>query len=1050
LRLSISTSGCCGRPGAGIGEWNWCEVEVDAPFRLCNACPAEIYCELHWLRQPWAPRQLCEETDHCSAKKMLHVMDGFGGVWDVPEGGVVMVAPIRLDEDGCFHWWVAGEKRQRSRPRSRGVDVLRVLRRPESRGTVLWRCCQAARGGAGGGSGRLRVAPGEECPVFELPPGLDGTGTARGLVQAQLPPLLLAVALRDERSGCLCWSVVVPAAAPAVSAEEISLDLGCGTRVHVARQADRTRAVVFAPCWFNDATGLGVAVTKGGPCGSHIPVFCDIGILDSEDLVDVQGSEKAESDAGEHSSTSKRSLGLRPPGTKQSVPLPVVGQGQSVKLSLSTLHPCVLKAEPIAVGSTFGVRCTRLSLIPALLAFNQLEACELGLRQEGCHAVTWIPPRCSSPIFWSTSQKPQRLCVAVRPQGSNSVPDVGFWSPSVAVTEKGVGAFPLVLMETDSARRLLCLQVNQCSSQILTVTASGESECHQLVNRHPCLVLDACYEGEDSSIECASHFVVPFGEQVALGRSTRGSKNCFQDGGALLLLIGDVTCMDCCKQVRVRLDRADSFQLKASSAFPVAVAIRVELRERVARVLVSPVSVGLGGGGDASSKASGAERHGSEAGEDVTWALEIDLRMPSLTVSLVGEQPSRAEVFGIHLAGIAVACNQSADGRRETLCELGSLQVDFWLPEAGGRSGRSPKRSRRSAAVVLASLGSRVLRLRLLRENLASCDVVLRELSLDFLGSEVNMELCVSEALLAAVRRLQQEATPPQLEGPCLQEALGCAGLPHHLVLVGPPLPARKYVLHAVEVSGLKLAVWCSLSVGSLPQMVGALLSLSSLSPTLEVDGARVKLPQQQFFQGRAPFEGTLEALSSIVMKRYSACISASWKSVLNNSNAILGGLLSRHAWAPRKRTVTEARASVLRLTDGVVDVSSPTPMPKKHSSSLSKADSGQLEIKASEPVAPMVGQAAAANLVGQSNASGSTSDRGKEDLGKSASLDELGFQTVSASGNFSELQEFLGRLIAALGGEVPDRASLSSFVASLTPEDLRSLDDVVQRLLCR
>ncbi|CAE8587856.1 unnamed protein product [Polarella glacialis] len=847
--------------------------------------------------------------------------------------------------------------------RSASVDVLRVLRRPESRGTVLWRCCQAARGGAGGGSGRLRVAPGEECPVFELPPGLDGTGTARGLVQAQLPPLLLAVALRDERSGCLCWSVVVPAAAPAVSAEEISFDLGCGTRVHVARQADRARAVVFAPCWFNDATGLGVAVTKGGPCGSHIPVFCDIGILDSEDLVDVQGSEKAESDAGEHWSTSKRSLGLRPPGAKQSIPLPVVGQGQSVKLSLSTLHPCVLKAEPIAVGSTFGVRCTRLSLIPALLAFNQLEVCELGLRQEGCTAVTWIPPGCSSSIFWSTSQKPQRLCVAVRPQGSNSVPDAGFWSPSVAVTEKGVGAFPLVLMETESARRLLCLQVNQCSSQILTVTASGESECHQLVNRHPCLVLDACYEGEESSIECASHFVVPFGEQVALGRSTRGSKNCFQDGG-----------------------------------------------------------------------------------ENVTWALEIDLRMPSLAVSLVGEQPSRAEVFGIHLAGIAVACNQSADGRRETLCELGSLQVDFWLPEAGGRSSRSPKRSRRSAAVVLASLGSRVLRLRLLRENLASCDVVLRELSLDFLGSEVNMELCVSEALLAAVRRLLQEATPPQLEGPCLQEALGCAGLPHHLVLVGPPLPARKYVLHAVEVSGLKLAVWCSLSVGSLPQMVGALLSLSSLSPTLEVDGARVKLPQQQFFQGRAPFEGTLEALSSIVMKRYSACISASWKSVLNNSNAILGGLLSRHAWAPRKRTVTEARASVLRLTDGVVDVSSPTSTPKKHSSSLSKADSGQLESKASEPVAPRVGQAAAV----QSNASGSTSDPGKEDLGKSASLDELGFQTVSASGNFSELQEFLGRLIAALGGEVPDRASLSSFVASLTPEDLRSLDDVVQRLLCR
>ena len=98
------------------------------------------------------------------------------------------------------------------------------------------------------------------------------------------------------------------------------------------------------------------------------------------------------------------------------------------------------------------------------------------------------------------------------------------------------------------------------------------------------------------------------------------------------------------------------------------------------------------------------------------------------------------------------------------------------------------------------------------------------------------------------------------------------------------------------------------------------MLKVSSFSHTLEIGGARIKLPRQRFFSSARPFEGSLEALANILLEKYKPFISKSWRSILNNSNVVLGGFFSRYTWAPRQRTVELPKpSSMLYLQNGAV-----------------------------------------------------------------------------------------------------------------------------------
>ena len=141
--------------------------------------------------------------------------------------------------------------------------------------------------------------------------------------------------------------------------------------------------------------------------------------------------------------------------------------------------------------------------------------------------------------------------------------------------------------------------------------------------------------------------------------------------------------------------------------------------------------------------------------------------------------------------------------------------------------------------------------------------------------------------------------------------------------LLGPLNSQRRLFGHNgsprnFQCSELKIGLWCSLTSASLPSYAVAMLTLSSFSHTLDIDGARVKLAGQSFFHAQ-PFEGTMEALANVIVERYKPCVAASWRSVVNNSNVVLGGLFSRHLWAPRQRSNTLPTQPLLSVRNGVV-----------------------------------------------------------------------------------------------------------------------------------
>lgn len=891
-----------------------CQVDVQPPFTLCNACPVELWCDLRWmegLSDAWSPTKVgSEQSNSCAADCTLFVMDGHGGTWEVPLHGHTLVAPLRLNKDRCFLFRRNDEEKSSHSCHATANGLL--VRRDHQR--VFWQPCTSTRGG-GKNALPLRIAPGQALPIFHFP----SLPQASGRLLQELPALLMSIALSRHRG--LLWSDAIPAMVSAGTVAEAPIDLGtCMLRCE--RQVDEGRAVVYARCWFNNASSEPVALMRGAREGSReLPQFGEMFIADFQD--DGTRRSLEEEDVAE--------LGLRMPGSTSILPLPSVGLGRSAKLSLSKTYSCVVMAEMLGLSSTFGARSMLVTLVPGLLAFNQLEDCELWLRQEGADSRKGVrlPPKGgSAPIRWSEPSKPKRLQAALCAPSSVAIGEEA-WSRPFELSEQCVGAYPLILMDASSKRRVLCLRVNQCAGQLLTVTATGEDDCHQLINRHPCLVVDACFQEVWGKIDSQGHFVVPFGQQVAVGRPGHYGTGCLTAGGKLMLLLGDVQSNKNCAQIAVSLDRPTTINLEPSHELPFAAMVRVELRQRVARVTVSPVGLLLGSAGSAANTAGGAN---SAASSSMRWALEVDVRIPALDIAFVGEQRARSEVFRCHLAGLALRCQQSSDGWRQTVCDLASIQVDHHASSSMGRRGS--RKSWTSSVPVLSSIGpQRALRLQVRREHLEdSCDVVIRSVDLQFFpGDEgVAFEISASQALLAEAQRLAKEATPPQLEGPSLQDVVLRAGMPYHLSLSGPPAPARKYVFHKIDINEIKIAAWCSLNIGSLPEVVAAMLTISSLSPTLEVDGARVKLPRQGFFQTGQPFEGSLDALATVLAGRYKPCLSQSWRSVLNNSNAVLGGLLTRYAWAPRKRIVDMAHGPMLQVKSGIVGFKEVSPSAAK------------------------------------------------------------------------------------------------------------------------
>jgi len=913
-QLHLQRSGL-GRYAPHEAKRDWIEVCIDAPFRLANACPCEIHICLWDATR--TSTYLGEEHDQCDSKETLEVLDGNGGAWGVQPDGHLDIYPIHLDGDGWFYWY-AGKDRERTRPRWRQTNLVQVERRGRR---ITWRCLHM------GGSIPSRaeqcqasfcLGPQQELPVFDVPANRT----------------YFSVALRDRRTRRMTgWSLPLPVAVPAQAPLEARIRLDCsGTSVQLgARRQRRRRTTVFARTWFVDATGLDACLVQED--GTHLPVFGD--------SISLPGEEET------------ALLGL--PG-EDSVQVTVPNLGSSTKVELSPVHDCVLQVEPISSDSTFGVVCNLLSLVPALMVFSQVDACEIGFRQSRCTETTWLSPGESSCLYWTRADCPRQVQVAVRPLGSGGKTDEvdsDFFSIPFQIAERGIGAYPRVLMQTLSLRRLVCIQVDQ-SGQLFTITASGESKCHQLVNRHPCLVLDASFEGDDH--DSFAHFVVPCGQQAAIGRSASSKSR----SDRLVLILGDVFQGNRSWRVTVDLDRTGTIQVNQKDSLRAAAVVRVELRARVARVTVDPLVI----------KGSAAE---------VKYAIHVNLCLPQLSFLVVSEEP-RSEILAGTLQGLSLVCKQSS-GLRETEFELANFQVDLRA---------------RTNKVILASVGKRFLHVSLLREDLHARNVKIRRATVS-LG---RLEVTLDETLLKTLKKFAQVAIPRAL-GLEMDTVLSRAGVPYNLSCGGPPVASRKYELRSIRVSEAKCNVWCHLSVARFPDIVQFFMNFS-LSNTLEVNGASLKLQEQTFFEGDIAFEGSVEALGSQMWQRYKPNVISSWRSLLMNSNTVLGGIFSRNMWDPKQRSMTRACRVPLRMQFGRVVV-----------------QDDHVEKK------PL-------KLMASASAS----------VGTTAALDQIGYARVMAARSNADVEVFIRRVLGMLGCQVVDDSGLSDFVAEYMEEAPEGQED--------
>jgi len=543
----------------------------------------------------------------------------------------------------------------------------------------------------------------KKVPIYELPEQIGAAPSGGVLKQPlhrnedSLPPLLLSVSLAKQQ-GSAPWSSAIPVLVEG-QMSPVPVNLGTGLTLQCDRQNARSgqrkacKAIIYANCWFNNATGLDVVLVRGTEPAA---IYNNLSVMDDEAWANVDSEDDP---SGFH---------VVLLGTQRRIRLPFVGVGQSAKLSLSSTHDCILKSDFISSSSSHGVSSTLFSLIPALLAFNTLDDLEIGFRQDGQRAKdSWIEPKtgCSA-IYWSF-EGCRRLQLAVRASGSvgggSRNRREGQWSAAFEVSEHGIGCFPIRLPDASSKDHLFCVQIQQCSSQLITLTVAGQDACHQLVNRHPCLVVDGCFANE--SID-GCHFVAVHGSKIPFGSSGTLQLNSKR---RVCLLLGDVASH---KSTSIELALDTPVNRIVEFEFPISV--RLDIVQRVAHITISPVGLLVGG---------------LSKGNSLSWKLEANVRIPALNIGIRGGQTESAESFCCQLRGLNLQCLQTET--RETICELGGLQVDH----VRGRSSKTKEQR----SVILASLPQpQPWRLKIVREQLSETDAILRSMSLEFFPAKDN------------------------------------------------------------------------------------------------------------------------------------------------------------------------------------------------------------------------------------------------------------------------------------------------------------------------
>jgi len=260
---------------------------------------------------------------------------------------------------------------------------------------------------------------------------------------------------------------------------------------------------------------------------------------------------------------------------------------------------------------------------------------------------------------------------------------------------------------------------------------------------------------------------------------------------------------------------------------------------------------------------------------------------PSQSSGAASAALCRSESFTVSLAGVLLQVTQQPSRRREVDFTLREVQVDLQRPVRD---------------VVLKSMpGKPFLHTKTLRDDVCTLDVHLPKVDIELGELEVSVTGAVWEQL-----RLVRRNLAPGADGLAVGEVLSRARVPYHLSRPSPPQGQPKLVVSSLSIRHAKVDVWCNLYLPDahyVPKTLRDTLQVVSLGHNrLDVKGAQVKVPEQTLFGPRAPCEGSLGAVVGHVSGHYLPHVKACWRSLLQHSNIFLGGLFSRHTWAPRQR----------------------------------------------------------------------------------------------------------------------------------------------------
>lgn len=252
-------------------------------------------------------------------------------------------------------------------------------------------------------------------------------------------------------------------------------------------------------------------------------------------------------------------------------------------------------------------------------------------------------------------------------------------------------------------------------------------------------------------------------------------------------------------------------------------------------------------------------------------------------------------MFTITLRDMSLEADRSPDRSRDVDFVVQQVQIDM----------RHPFKE-----VVFASVSQPFLKTHMRRDDIAMLDVHIRDAMFTF----GEMEACITQHVWEQVARLQEELAPGTA-GLVFDEVLSRAGVPYHLSCAGPPVASPKLVVWSLQVSRAKANVWCMIYLPDahyIPDTLRVMIAVVSFGAVvLDIKGAELKVPAQQVFSDRRPGEGSPGAVVSQGLRHYLPHLKACWQSLLKDSNVFLGGVVSRHFWAARKRLVCQVQNPV-------------------------------------------------------------------------------------------------------------------------------------------